>query len=479
MKLNYILKLRYFLFVIYLLIIAFFIYFKIIPFGQIEYNGDLLKKDYFIANLTPLERIENVEGKAGVLGEPVYFSLQLPRHFNEATFKLKYKFLSDQHNLFKIGLLADDKLWRYLEKPLENRIIEQALDNWEGVEYIDGKLFLQREKKFANLQEYLTSDIDKSNLGLYNLSTTDLNLPIFSLNEEENEGKSEWSLPTPLRGDQQMLVYSFGEDISLNFNFFDLNENKDSDEIRLNLYYQDSLLASEIIADDGDSSDKASISEINNFSWSLGYLPEGAYRVEIRAGSDIVISELKSSTNYIVFINKVNIYKNEEKVNLQNNGSFLRVETIYPDYLQAFNFKDKEIKLEETYKQYYVKEFESENIWEEIVLEKGGLLLANDGIFAFAKARAFDPRYRYINQNTKLSELNYIIADYTPVEKDGQWSIAEAKFNLSEAWSRDNKYNVLLSIPGLNLADEPEILIDNISVKLEGTNIWEKIRKIF
>jgi len=191
------------------------------------------------------------------------------------------------------------------------------------------------------------------------------------------------------------------------------------------------------------------------------------------------VSEIKSSTNYIVFINKINIYKSEGKVTLKNNGSFLRTETIYPDYLQSFNFKNKEIKLEETYKQYYLEDIDSQDIWGKIVLEKGGLQLVNDGIFVFDKAEAFDPRYKNINQNTRLSELNYIIANYSPIKKDDTWSIAEAKFNLSEVWSENNKYNVLLSIPGLTLAENPEILIDNISIELKGTSIWEKIKKIF
>ncbi len=475
MKISYILKLRYFLLVAWLLAMTYFLYFKIIPFGSIQYNGNLLEKNYFIANLTPPERIEDVEGQAGILGEPVYFSLQLPRHFNEATFRLRYKFLNDENNLLKIGLLADDKLWRYLEKPLENRTIEKALDVWESVQSEDGKLFLQKEKKFVNLKEYLDSDIERFDLGMYNLSDTNLDLPAFSLDKEKNSDKEEWLLPVPLRGDQQMFVYSFGEDISLNFKFFDLNENKNSDEIELSLYYQNKLLNSEFLEDDGDSSDKANVSKVKDFAWSLGYLPEGVYRAEIRSGSDIVVSEIKSSTNYIVFINKINIYKSEGKVTLKNNGSFLRAETIYPDYLQNFNFKNKEIKLEETYKQYYLKDLESKDIWEEIILEKGGLHLANDGIFVFENAKVFDPRYKSINQVTKLSELNYIIANYSPIKKDDSWNIAEAKFNLSEVWSKDNKYNVLLSIPGLNLVDKPAILIDNITVELKGTNIWKKI----
>ncbi|MCF7820056.1 MAG: hypothetical protein K9M44_01110 [Candidatus Pacebacteria bacterium] len=479
MKKGKLFKLRTFLLFLWLVLMAFFVYQKVVPLGEAKYCGNLLDKDYFVANLTPSERINNVNGRAGILGEPVYFSLQLPRHFQRAEFELKYR-IDERSKLFKIGMLADDKFWRYREEPLENQLIEEAIESWEGVEIEEGKLFLQREKKFSNLKSYLDSNPSLFNLGIYNLSENDLNLPEFSLEAEERATlATDWSLPAPLRGDHQLFVYSFGENISLDLSYFDLNQNKDEDSLDLNLYYRDKLLSSEVLPDDGSSQDNGEASEIKNFNWNLGYLPEGVYKLEIRASSDIVIANLKSSTNYLVFVNKVNIYKSDEPITLQNNGSFLRAETVYPAYLQTINFKDRQLEVNKTYNQYYLNNIESNNFLGDITLEKGGIQLANNGVFAFRGAYFFDPRVKTLDQSTKLSEVSYVIADYIPVKKEGSWRIARARFDLSSVWSKDNKYNVVLSVPGIQLNDIPAITIDNLCVRVKGKNIWQKIKEVF
>jgi hypothetical protein len=480
----------------------------IVPDGKIVYQGDLLKKNYFIANLTPLDRVKEVDGRVVVAEEPVYFSLKAPRYFKEAEVELKYKFLTDDYKFLNIGFLANEKFWRYLEKPLENKLLEKLINEWDVTAADNGYIFLQKEKKYNNLEEYLNGVVKRSEVAIFNIDNKEIKLPNFEIENNGAEGKDEekilikkdiLNIPFAIQGDQQMFIYSFGEEINLNFDFIDINENSGKDEFEIKVYYNNQVIKEEKFSDDGNILDNEKKSELKHINFFTGYLSAGAYKIEIMANNDIVISNFLSNTNNLVFINKINLAADENQnsnngnknIEIYTNGNFLKVVTVHPEAIQEIvvgnkndgeeSEKEKKFSIEKTYIQNYFPFVDLKNGIKKVNLETGGILLANNDLFFVAGANFFDPRIKTINflAEEDLEEINYIIAKYEPVKRKDDWTISKANFSLDQVWQEENKYNILLSIQGINQKKDEDILeIDNIKVTFKGTSLWKKIKQI-
>jgi hypothetical protein len=83
-----------------------------------------------------------------------------------------------------------------------------------------------------------------------------------------------------------------------------------------------------------------------------------------------------------------------------------------------------------------------------------------------------------LNNVSDLASIDYIIADYKAVQQEGQWHIARANFDLSSAYSEDNKYNFIFSLPNFSYKDNSALVIDSINITLKGKNIWQKINEM-
>jgi hypothetical protein len=77
-----------------------------------------------------------------------------------------------------------------------------------------------------------------------------------------------------------------------------------------------------------------------------------------------------------------------------------------------------------------------------------------------------------------LNNIDYIIANYKAVKKEGEWNIATTSFDLSSAYSEDNKYSFLFSLPNFSYKQDSTLVIDSIEISLKGKNIWQKLKEI-
>ncbi len=473
-------KLRIFLWGFLVLVVVWILLMNVVPSGKIIYINDFSNEySEFVRKLTPDERVGPVEnGMQKIFGNPVYFDLRVPRRFTYAKMIIKYK---NNTNLpiMEIGVLMNKKLWQYNLVPLQNKVLDELLKNWLVVR--DNDLILLQRPDLS--EDYIYSSVDdfkknlpvKEKIALYNIDLdNEYILDNYKSSDKEND------LGLALQGAYQFYTYLKDEKLNFIFSFTDLNEHKGSDEIIINLYYQNQIIDSLSISDDGIVNDKGKQSEIQTIKLTSANLPEGLYKVEISASDDIVTNNIKTSQNKISFINKVWIANAENNINLFTDSLKINLQTINPDSLQTIKVANEDLILENTYKQ---KSIITAPGIKKINFEKGGVIVSGNGVFALSESNLINPQYRRVDESIDLDKegIDYVLARYQPPQQNGDWLTSKIEFDLSSAYKEFFKHKFIISIPGLRIEDgmNDYIEIDKIQVELEGMNLWEKILNIF
>ncbi len=454
-----------------IIVILILTYLKIIPGGKITYIKEFGKYSDFISNLTPAERILGNM----IIGDPVYFTLRVPRRFEKARLTLKFKNNSAEP-IIEAGVLIDKEVWNYDLKPLDNAVLDNLITEWETVCSGD-LLLLQREKKFQSVEEFLKNPPDSEKIAAYNYSPKiKFTLPDYETSQQEK------NLCRPIQGAYQFYTYIKNEDLSFDFSLQDLNENDDVDDVDVLAYYNDQEIYKDTLFDDNSDS--------RNLKLFLANLPEGVYKISLRANNDIITRTIKTPQSKIVFINKVILADAPEvscSRNLFTNSRALQFQTVLSDRLgevkinQVFGGDFSEIvEISETYKQFSTQDILPN--FSEVIMPSDGITVTGDGLFSFSQETFFDPEIKKVDANfdADREEVDYIIAKYTPPTQEGEWKIATADFDITNAYKEFNKHSFLISIPGL-LAEDGDVAgvkVGEIKIELEGTSLLEKIKKM-
>jgi hypothetical protein len=462
-------------------------YFKIVPSGRISYVYDFDKPSYFIGKLTPVERVKIGQGGAIVRGDPVYFSLHPPRRFTRADVAIKFKNVTDLP-VMEIGLLNDKVAWGYDLKPLENKIIEQLALVWPVVYNQNGTRLIERQKKYDTIEKFLSNLPEKKEIALYDYSLKDN----FLLNNYEPQSK-ERLIDCGLRGSYQFYTYIKNETLNYTFNFFDLNLNKDNDPIDIKVYSPDGLIYSKHLADDAAASSERQI------SFQIVDLSEAVYRISLIANDDIITKSITTKQGQFALINKVWLASgNKKNLILYTNSRSLNVQTINPASLGEIKIGDDVLNLNQTYKQFSFKvagqsfaPFKSDSARTaqdqaaggvKIELAKDDIIISGDGVFSLKEDSLLDPRFKSVGGTIDINQeaINYVLTNYQSPLGVGEWTVGRASFDLTRAYQENGKYQFLISIPGLKVeeANQGAATIREIRIDLEGTSLWQKIRKL-
>lgn len=483
------LKIRIFFIFCILFILSFLFYNAISPGGIKEYCHDFDEESYFISKLSPQERIiKGIKKTENILvGNPVYFSLRTLRVFDQAVFTIKYK-NPDDLPLIEAGILADNIIWRYDLRGLENKLLEQLRYVWDVTREED-VMFLQREKKYNSIQEFLDNPPSSEKIAVYNY---DLDIE-YILSDYNKRGKNEIGSNIPaLRGDYQFFTYIKDEKLDIEFEFFDLNQNKDEDSLDIHLYYNDTLIDNLHVDDDGVIGDTGSTTRSRFAEFKLDNLPEGVYRIELRAGDDIITKRLKSNQNKLSFFNKLYIHREGmTDFKIYTDSKKVQVKTIYPGSLQILKSGDNQISIDQTYGQFemVLPNLSSSTKYHEIDIEKDGIIITGNGVFSFDPNELINPRLKKadIGLDVNSGEIDYIIAKYDYVEREKDIIKASVIFDLKNAYrdvykhqlGQSGAYNFLISIPDLKIEDKKRFEIEEICLQLKGKTIKEKIVDFF
>jgi hypothetical protein len=464
---------------------------KFVPTGEITYTRDFQGDNEFLSKLTPAERAEEEDGKAKITGDPVYFTLRTPRPFREAELTFVYNDHGENASFMETGILMSESDWRYKTKSIQNRVIDRLSSVWNTIEE-EGGILLQKEKRFNNIKEFRDNLPPPKEFALYNYKLDqNYTLPYYEPSFESRK------VNIPLRGGYEFFTYLKDEKMEFEFDFLDINRNRERDDLYLDLYYNDKLLRSKHIKGDGISSDSGEVNKLREEVINLEEMPEGVYKIEVRANDDIVTKSIKTKQKKLSFIHRIqladpNILKaNKESrypVSMHFSGSEINAKTVYPASLQTIQLGSDsggDLIIEDTYKQFsrHISGNQTQATSTEILLEKGGIILSGDGNFAFSSGALLDPGYNRVKFPSDVGEeLNFILAGYTSPEGKNGWKEKTVKFNLDSAYSEREdfprlfrKYKFIISSPGINKDRESEIEIKKIQVKLKGESLWERL----
>lgn len=470
---NNLTKFRIFLWLSLVFVVSIFLYLGIVPFGKIKYHLRIGENNSFISNYSPIERLDG-DGKR-VIGDPVYFTLHTPRTFDKAKVIYRYKVArndivdSDVLNI-ESGVLVDKIIWRYNLIPVKNTLIDQLSKEWDVISE-NNILLLQRNKNYDLISEFLDNlpNIDKIAIYNYKLKTD------YLLDDYQNL-ESEYKLEYDLRGPYQFYTYIKDEDLSFLFEFQDLNQNKDIDKIDLHLYYDDKLIISKSLDDDGLTEDTGKLSEIRDLKLNVPNLPEGVYKIELRCGDDIVTRRIITEQKKLSFIANVRLMKSgNENLTMYTDSNLLHFKTVNPDSLQNIVINNNPINVSETYRQFdYIVQNGTTSV-AKLEFEEDGVIIAGNGVFSFNEQAIINPSLKKVDNNLRIENTDYIIADYIIPKVEKGWNISEIEIDLKSAYREENKYNFIISIPGLKIDDGKGVEFSDVWIELEGRTIFDKL----
>jgi len=484
-KWSFLFKFRLFLGLILLIITLSFLFLKIVPFGHITYSRDyssnLKSGKGFIYGFTPAERVDLKSGDLPrLIGDPIYFSLFTPRTFDKAKVTVTYRDnLAINTPVVELGVLADNIVWRYDLKPLDNKSLDYLMLKWNKIEQ-NGKILLEKENNYSSLSDW-ESDLAKGKLkgcvnelenclAVYNYS------PKYNYQITNYQPATPMVINVPLRGAHQFYVYVNNDPLRLKFDFVDLNQDSKSAPISIILSSTDKIIETKTVADT-DLNPGSGVTEEKTATIDQPKLAAGVYKVEVKITDDMVIKRIESSVNRLSFINKVWPVSNPGSLKLFTDADYLQVKALNPASLQTLNFGGEDFSLTEAYRQF---DFKSKSVGgtKEIDLSKDDLILENNGVFAFSQNSLFNPSLPKVDRFFSVkTPLKYIVADYQkPLESDGL-KIATAELNLKGAYRENGKYSFMISVPGLKTEDGSNDYLEiyKIKIELDGRTVWQKI----
>ncbi|MCK5320575.1 hypothetical protein KAJ61_04250 [Candidatus Parcubacteria bacterium] len=480
MTINKIIKFRIILFLLLFASVCFFFYKAIIPSGKIIYTNNFEKENYFLGKLSPNERLATGDKKIEniIIANPVYFNLYTPRTFDKAILKYRYKNTA-KTPLIETGVLVDKNAWRYDLQPVENRLIDQLSLVWNQIRDGDEMLLIRPETlggeygiNYSGIKDFILNPPEFNKIAAYNY-----NLSFNYILDDYQPSESITQDIPALRGAYQFFVYLKNEDLYLDFIFYDLNKNKDSDDFDIRLYFNDELIDFKRIEDDNNISDNGEVSKENNFQFKLANLPEGAYKIEVKANNDIITKIIKSRHKKMAFIHKIELFNaGKEDIKLYTDSNSIQATTIFPESLQIIKVNENNFDINETYKQFEILT-DNYGASSEILLQKDGLILSGDGVFAFSQYSLINPKIKKADYNLDVNKagIDYIIAKYKSPLKTGEWSVAEVEIDLAQAYRENNKSSFIISAPALKQEYNKELYFDLIEIELSGRGLFDKI----
>ena len=483
---------------VFLLVILVVIFcLKIVPDGKTFYKKTW-SNSFFSARGTMLDfrpsiRLDSkTKSYLKIIAEPIYFNFYAPRSFSKAKITVKYfDNLAETTPIIEVGLLKGGLNGNYELKPLQNKIIDELKFSWQRIVDDGETLILQREKIYNNELEFLA---DFSEGRLENCVGGPMSCAVFyNYNNDykyqapANNLIRSIKINQALRGEHNFFNYFNQGSWFVNFNFRDLNLNNGQEVVKVNIYLDNNLIASKSLTGLDLASSNENFDNENRQGEFIGELrfsglvEKGAlYKVEIKAGNDIVIESIESSSDQLVFVNKLwPVYS--EGLKISTEAKFLSVKTFETESLGSIFFNEEKFDLDKTYSSLLLEAKDGERYLNELSLEKSGVLIELNGFIALPDNKFFQALPEKMDRFfSAQGSASYLLSNYKSPKKEKNYQTASLEFDLEDAYLANQYYSFVISVPGLELTEGGEnyLGIKEIKIEVEGRSLSEKIKEV-
>lgn len=462
------------------IIFGWLLWLDLVPTGQLEARFDLQHLSPFINRILPDARalppteLESGQWAQQIIDEPVYFTVEPPRHFDFLELELVWQ--NDGVPIVELGGLAGEEGSQYLLVSLQNLLIDDS--DWNRIDE-GGVVLLQREPVYESVGDFVSDPPDRSELATYHYQlTTPYIIPNYTPSSLER------TIDVSLRGFHEFKTYIKNEELNLDLTYMDMNRDEGGDSVNILITNEAGEQVHQVsVLDDGNKTDDAVPSGLEHVHVLAPNLSEGVYKVELRVGRDIFWRSITTTQQKIVFLN--NVYLADEvgyqpanrEVRFWTEAKHLEFMTHHADGAQEVRVADDLVRIPNPYEEY------SHDVGLDGVVEvfspQGDLIVHSDGHIAFGADQYFNPDPVRLNWNTDLDRLgvNYIIAEYTSPELIDGWYHGTAEFDTSWLVKIEDAWKFTISVAGIKDLQE-ELWVSEINaVFYRDPLTWIKIKQ--
>jgi hypothetical protein len=467
----------YFIIAVAAVITAFLVFRYFTPFGAIV--------KYQFSSMLDRDKPSKIKGaeetssfnptQAGVLQIPqqtirqntVTFNLKLITQPIEGVW-VNLRFKGNPKEI-KIGVRGSEKV-NYQYQPLYNQLLN--LLTWS--QSTSGETtFWQKGKKYKNIFELLSKlpASDEAKIATYFFNPSDILIKEHSVSSQNN-----LIIEKNLRGSHDLFIRVDKMPFILNIEKQDANVYRGQDILLIQVYQDDKKIVEKEIPDDGVTDASSLKMSLQSERIKIINLPTGIYKVVLldkSEGSDVRITKIETNQQALVFASHIFLYDNQP-TNLWTNSKIINIPIINKNNAQIAKLDDKTnldiSKPERPYK-FDLKSMEINKDQEihKLTINKNLLTINGDGYFAFSEDSFFDPKsIKTVDLSTvsDIDKIDYIIANYQPVKREGDWKVAQAYFDPKDIKIDGNKLYFSLESPELS-SYGGEIIIDNLEVTVK------------
>lgn len=416
---------------------------ELVPSGTFAVSHAVGERSPFIDRLLPDARVDS---PGTIVDEPVHFFVHPHRDFDEVELTVRFK--NHGAPVVELGAFASGAAGAYDLRPLENALIDGS--PWSRLDE-GGLVLLQRAPRYASVADFLASPPPR-----HKVATSRFALPTPYRIAGYRPSDLPRTIDVTLRGFHAFKTYVKDEPLAFSFSFMDMNRDEGADPVSVVVTDEAGReVASASLPDDGDLSALARPSARRNLDLTVPGLPEGTYKVELRAGRDVFFRSIVTTQQKLVFLNDVFLgdeagYREPARaVRFWTEAKHLAFSTTHASAVQDLQVGARTVALEAPYAKAEAEVAEDGVV--RVTAPLGDVLVQGDGHVAFAPEQFFNPDPVRLDWNTDLDRLgvDFVIAAYETPAHDGEWTVARAAFDARAIAREGGAWKFAFSVPGV------------------------------
>jgi hypothetical protein len=449
-------------------LLVFLVFNGLAPFGSVDtqlYSGENLSRI-----LRPSSRFTLSEGVIRQEDDSIYLTTKTPYKYDTAEIKVKFR-PSKSLNKYSLGY-KDETNWHFSSSVIYSELLNSL--SWDRVG--DGPYLYQKSKDFESIEEFNNNLPKDKVIGIYDQKAQNLLKSSFIQKYKTNSKETDTVIDTLLRGNSTFYTYLEDEPFNLLIKKQDLNWYEDQDPMKITVLKEGEIVLRATIEDDGNESADKMTGEIQEIEIKNPgpELPEnGVYQIIIDASSDVVLSEVKTTLEKIVFEGP--IYPASNSISYPGIVDQTRSNTIYTNASKISVYSNHELQqvissgnnsiIIDSPNITKILEVETDK---PILIPESDVVLNGIGYFAFSKENFFTPNEYKVIQVANAEDIeqsDFILTkyNYPSLSIDG-WYESIRTFDIREAVYNNDNLNWMLNANGLK-ENSNSIEIQSIEIK--------------